>query len=108
MTSTVIVSGSRTPIGRFSGALADVPSTELGGAAIRGALARGRVAPADVDYVIMGQILAAGAGQGPARQAARAGGIGLNVPAMSINKLCLSGLTAIAMADQLIRLGEHR
>ena len=108
MTSTVIIAGSRTPIGRFSGALGEVPATELGGAAIRGALQRGRVDPADVDYVIMGQILSAGAGQGPARQAAHAGGIGLNVPAMSINKLCLSGLTAIAMADQLIRVGEHR
>jgi len=108
MTSTVIVAGSRTPIGRFSGALGEVPATELGGAAIRGALQRGRVDPADVDYVIMGQILTAGTGQGPARQAAHAGGIGLDVPSISVNKLCLSGLSAIAMADQMIRAGEFR
>ncbi len=104
--STVIIAGARTPMGRLSGALAEVDAVRLGGAAIAGALQRSGVAAADVQYVIMGQVLAAGCGQLPARQAAVAGGIGMDVPAITINKVCLSGLDAIALADQLIRAGE--
>lgn len=106
MTTTVIVAGARTPMGRMSGTLGRVPATELGGTAIRGALQRARVEPSDVDYVIMGQVLQAGCGQIPARQAAVAAGIPMSVPALTINKVCLSGLDAIALADQLIRAGE--
>jgi acetyl-CoA C-acetyltransferase len=106
MTSTVIVAGARTPIGRLSGALATLSATDLGGVAIRGALRRAVVDPADVDYVIMGQVLQAGCGQITARQAAVKGGISMSVPALTINKVCLSGLDAIALADQLIRAGE--
>ncbi|HET8588693.1 MAG TPA: acetyl-CoA C-acetyltransferase [Nakamurella sp.] len=106
MTSTVIVAGARTPIGRMSGALGTVSATDLGGVAIRGALRRAGVQPADIQYVIMGQVLQAGCGQITARQAAVAGGIGMDVPALTVNKVCLSGLDAIALADQLIRAGE--
>ena len=106
MTSTVIVAGARTPMGRFNGALASVSATDLGGVAIRGALAKSGVPASDVDYVIMGQVLQAGVGQIPARQAAVAGGIAMDVPAVTINKVCLSGMDAIALADQLIRAGE--
>ncbi|MFW6598594.1 acetyl-CoA C-acyltransferase [Propionibacteriaceae bacterium Y2011] len=103
---SVIVGGARTPMGRLLGQLGTVPATELGGRAIAGALARSGV-PADrVDQVVMGQVLQAGAGQITARQAAVAGGIGMDVPAITINKVCLSGLAAVAMADQLIRSGE--
>ena len=104
--SSVIVAGSRTPFGRFNGALAGVSATELGGIAIRGALERAGVTGSDVDYVIMGQVLQAGAGQIPARQAAVQAGIPMDVPAITVNKVCLSGLAAIALADQLIRAGE--
>jgi acetyl-CoA C-acetyltransferase len=106
MTSTVIVAGARTPMGRFNGAFASISATDLGGIAIRGALERSGVPATDVEYVIMGQVLQAGVGQIPARQAAVAGGIALDVPAITINKVCLSGLDAIALADQLIRAGE--
>ncbi len=106
MTSTVIVAGARTPIGRMSGGLGSVSATDLGGVAIRGALRRAAVEPGDVDYVIMGQVLQAGCGQITARQAAVAGGISMDVPALTVNKVCLSGLDAIALADQLIRAGE--
>jgi acetyl-CoA C-acetyltransferase len=106
MTGTVLVAGCRTPMGRMSGALGQVPATELGGVAIRGALRRSGIDAADVQYVIMGQVLQAGCGQITARQAAVAGGISLDVPALTINKVCLSGLDAIALADQLIRVGE--
>jgi len=106
MTTTVIVAGARTPMGRFNGALSSVSATDLGGIAIRGALERAGIAPGDVQYVIMGQVLQAGVGQIPARQAAVAGGIAMNVPAVTINKVCLSGLDAISLADQLIRAGE--
>src|SRR6188472_415138 len=108
MTSTVIVAGARTPMGRFNGALASVSATDLGGVAIKGALAKAGISPEDVDYVIMGQVLQAGVGQIPARQAAVAGGIAMDVPAVTINKVCLSGLDAIALADQLIRAGEFK
>ncbi len=103
---SVIVAGARTPFGKFGGAFKDVPAVTLGGHAIRAALERSGVAPGDVDYVIMGQVLQAGAGQITARQAAIEGGIPQEVPAITINKVCLSGLNAIALADQLIRAGE--
>lgn len=105
-TTTVIVAGARTPMGRLLGSLKDLSGSDLGGIAIKGALDRSSVAPEQVDYVIMGQVLTAGAGQMPARQAAVAAGIPMNVPALSINKVCLSGIDAIALADQLIRAGE--
>lgn len=95
-------------MGRLMGNLAGASATALGGAAIRGALERSGVAAGDVDYVIMGQVLQAGCGQIPARQAAVAGGISMDVPALTINKVCLSGLDAIALADQLIRAGEFK
>ncbi|GII20775.1 acetyl-CoA C-acetyltransferase [Planosporangium mesophilum] len=104
--SSVIVNGARTPMGRLLGALKDFPATKLGGIAIRAALERSGVAPEQVQYVIMGQVLQAGAGQIPARQAAVEAGIPMNVPALTVNKVCLSGLDAIALADQLIRAGE--
>jgi len=105
-TRTVIVSGARTPFGRLQGGLKSVSAPQLGATAIAGALERGGV-PADaVDQVVMGQVLGAGVGQMPARQASLAAGIPPRVPALSINKMCLSGLTAIAMADQMIRSGE--
>jgi len=104
--SSVIVAGSRTPIGRFNGALASVSAAELGGVAIRGALERAGLTGSDVDYVIMGEVLQAGVGQIPARQAAVKAGIPMDVPAITVNKVCLSGLDAIALADQLIRAGE--
>ncbi len=104
--ATVIVAGSRTPIGKFGGAFKDVPATSLGAHAIRAALSRAGVKPEDVDYVIMGQVLQAGAGQITARQAAIEAGIPQEVPAITINKVCLSGINAIALADQLIRAGE--
>jgi len=102
----VIVAGARTPMGRLLGSLKDLSGSDLGGIAIKGALDKSSVAPEQVDYVIMGQVLTAGAGQMPARQAAVAAGIPMNVPALSINKVCLSGIDAIALADQLIRAGE--
>ncbi|MET7424125.1 acetyl-CoA C-acetyltransferase [Dactylosporangium sp. NPDC005555] len=106
MTESVIVSGARTPMGRLLGALKDFPATRLGGVAIKAALERSGVAPEQVQYVIMGQVLTAGAGQMPARQAAVEAGIPMSVPALTVNKVCLSGLDAIALADQLIRAGE--
>jgi acetyl-CoA C-acetyltransferase len=106
MTGSVILSGARTPMGRLLGNLKDLPATDLGAVAIRAALARGGVPPERVRYVIMGQVLQAGAGQIPARQAAVGAGIPMTVPALTVNKVCLSGLTAIALADQLIRAGE--
>ncbi|NUR71352.1 MAG: acetyl-CoA C-acetyltransferase [Hamadaea sp.] len=106
MKSSVIVAGARTPMGRLLGNLKDFKATQLGGAAISAALERAGVAPDQVQYVIMGQVLQAGAGQIPARQAAVEAGIPMTVPALTINKVCLSGLDAIALADQLIRAGE--
>jgi acetyl-CoA C-acetyltransferase len=106
MREAVIVGGARTPIGRLLGSLSGFTGAQLGGLAIKAALERAGV-PADrVDYVIMGQVLQAGEGQIPARQAAVAAGIPMTVPALSINKVCLSGLDAIALAAQLIRAGE--
>jgi acetyl-CoA C-acetyltransferase len=106
MTTSVIVAGARTPVGKLMGSLKDFSGSDLGAFAISGALVRAKVPPSLVEYVIMGQILTAGAGQLPARQAALAAGIGWDVPAITINKMCLSGLNAIALADQLIRAGE--
>ena len=103
---TVIVAGARTPMGRMSGSLKGFSGSDLGGFAIKGALEKSGVKPEDVDYVIMGQVLYAGEGQIPARQAAVKAGIPMTVPALSVNKVCLSGLDAIALADQLIRAGE--
>src|SRR5690348_17050046 len=106
MAGSVIVNGARTPMGRLLGSLKDFSGADLGGVAIKAALERSGVTPEQVQYVIMGQVLQAGAGQIPARQAAHKAGIPLSVPAITINKVCLSGLDAIALADQLIRLGE--
>ncbi|CAN5703298.1 acetyl-CoA C-acetyltransferase [soil metagenome] len=103
---SVIVAGSRTPIGKLLGSLKDFPAVDLGGVAIRSALEKAGISGDQVDYVIMGQVLQAGAGQITARQAAVKGGVPMDVPALTINKVCLSGLDAIALADQLIRLGE--
>jgi acetyl-CoA C-acetyltransferase len=104
--TSVIVAGARTPFGRFGGAFKEVPAKSLGAHAIRAAVERAGIQGSDVDYVIMGQVLQAGAGQITARQAAIEGGIPQEVPALTINKVCLSGINAIALADQLIRAGE--
>ncbi len=106
MAGSVIVGGARTPMGRLLGALKDVPATDLGAVAIRAALQRSGIRPDQVDQVIMGQVLQAGAGQLPSRQAAVKAGIPMNTPSVTINKVCLSGLAAIILADQLIRAGE--
>ncbi len=106
MSRSVIVAGARTPMGRLLGSLKGFSAAELGGIAIRGALGKAGVGPEHVEYVIMGHVIQAGAGQITARQAALAGGIGMDVPALTVNKVCLSGIDAIALADQLIRAGE--
>jgi len=106
MTTSVIVAGARTPIGRFNGALAGLRAVDLGAIAIREALARADVAPGAVEYTIMGHVLQAGQGQNPARQAAIGAGIPKEIPSATINKVCPSGLTTIATADQMIRAGE--
>jgi len=106
MAGSVIVNGARTPMGRLLGSLKDFTGADLGGFAIKAALERSGVSPDQVQYVIMGQVLTAGAGQIPARNAAVKAGIPMNVPALTINKVCLSGMDAIALADQLIRAGE--
>jgi len=104
--TSVIVAGARTPMGRLLGSLKDFSGADLGGFAIKAALERAGIGGDQVDYVIMGQVLQAGGGQITARQAAVKGGIPMTVPALTINKVCLSGLDAIALADQLIRAGE--
>ena len=106
MAGSVIVAGARTPIGKMSGALASLSAMDLGGLAIKAALERAGVKPEDVDYVFMGQVLQAGQGQITARQAAAKAGIPMSVPATTINKVCLSGLNSIYLADQLINAGE--
>lgn len=103
--TSVIVGGARTPIGRLMGSLSGFSGAQLGGVAIEGALAKAGVSGEQVQYVIMGQVLTAGAGQIPARQAAVAGGIPMTVPALTVNKVCLSGIDSIALADQMIRAG---
>jgi acetyl-CoA C-acetyltransferase len=105
--TSVIVAGARTPIGRLLGGLKGLSASDLGGLAIKGALSRTGITGEDVGYVIMGHVIQAGAGQITARQAAVKGGVPMTVPALTINKVCLSGLNAIALADQLIRAGEH-
>jgi acetyl-CoA C-acetyltransferase len=107
MPGSVLVSGARTPVGKLLGSLADFQAVDLGGIAIEAALARAGITGDQVDYVILGQVLQAGAGQITARQAAVKGGIPMTVPALTINKVCLSGLDAIALADQLISAGEY-
>jgi acetyl-CoA C-acetyltransferase len=106
MTRSVIVDGARTPIGRFRGALAGFPAAQLGGLAIRAALERTGVTPDQVEYVIMGHVIQAGTGQITSRQAAIAAGIPKEIPSLTVNKVCLSGTSAIAIADQMIRAGE--
>jgi len=106
VSGSVILGAARTPIGRLLGSLKDFSGAQLGGFAIKAALEQAGVSPDAVQYTIMGQVLTAGAGQIPARQAAVAAGIPMSVPALTINKVCLSGLDAIALADQLIRAGE--
>jgi len=105
MPGSVILQGARTPIGKMSGSLAGFKGSDLGGIAIAGALDRAGVSPEDVDYVFMGQVLLAGVGQIPARQAAVAAGIPMNVPATTVNKVCLSGINAIMLADLMIQAG---
>jgi len=106
MAGSYIVAGARTPIGKLSGALASASAAELGGWAIKAALERSGVAPGEVEYVLMGQVLMAGQGQVPARQAAVNAGIPMNVASVNINKVCLSGLNTIYLADQMIANGE--
>ena len=106
MAGSYLVAGARTPIGKMSGALAGFTAAELGGFAIKAALERAGVSPEQVDYVFMGQVLQAGQGQIPARQAAVKAGLPLDVPATTVNKVCLSGLNAIYLADLMIQAGE--
>jgi acetyl-CoA C-acetyltransferase len=106
MTTSVIVAAVRTPVGRFGSVLRSCSAVDLGAVAIAEALARAEMPPGEVDYVLMGQVLQAGAGQITARQAAIAAGVPQQVPAITLNKVCLSSLTAVALADQLIRAGE--
>src|SRR5262245_40078504 len=106
MTRSFLVDGARTPIGRFRGGLAPLRAVDLGAVAIRAALERARVAPELVEYTVMGHVIQAGQGQITSRQAAVAGGIPKEIPAVTINKVCLSGTSAIAIADQMIRAGD--
>src|SRR5690606_25904586 len=106
MAGSVILAGARTPIGKLSGALAGFSATDLGGIAIKEALVRAGVSPEQVEYVFMGQVLQAGAGQIAARQAAVNAGIPMTVPATTINKVCLSGVNSIYLADQMIQAGD--
>ena len=106
MPGSVIVGGARTPIGKLSGSLKDIPAVDLGGIAISAALQKAGITGDQVEYVIMGQVIQAGTGQITARQAAVKGGIPMTVPAVTVNKVCLAGLNAIALADQLIGYGE--
>ncbi|HEY1282339.1 MAG TPA: beta-ketoacyl synthase N-terminal-like domain-containing protein, partial [Acidimicrobiales bacterium] len=106
MAGSVILGGARTPIGRLSGALASFSGAQLGGLAIKAALERAGLSPEQIDYVFMGQVLQAGTGQITARQAATDAGIPMTVPATTVNKVCLSGLNTIYLADQLIGSGE--
>jgi acetyl-CoA C-acetyltransferase len=106
MPGSVIVAGARTPIGKLSGALASLSAADLGGMAIAGALERAGVSPDEVQHVVMGQVLMAGQGQVPSRQAAVNAGIPMRVPSVNVNKVCLSGLNAIYLADQMIAAGE--
>lgn len=102
----VILGGARTPFGRFRGAFAPLSATDLDSHAIRAALERAGVAAEQIEAIIVGQVYQAGAGQGPARQSSLGAGIGWDVPTVTINKLCLSGLTAVIEAARMIRAGE--
>ena len=104
--TSVIVAGARTGMGRLLGSLKDFSATDLGGVAIKGALEKAGITGDQVDYVVMGHVLQAGCGQLTARQAAVKGGVPMDVPAITVNKVCLSGINAITMADQRIRSGE--
>ncbi len=106
MTGSVIVGSARTPIGKLSGAFAGLSAVELGGIAIKAALERAGIGAEQVDYVLMGQVLQAGAGQITARQAAAAAGVPMTVPATTLNKVCLSGINALYLADQMINNGD--
>ena len=106
MAGSYIVAGARTPIGKMSGVLASFSAADLGGFAIKAALERAGVSPNEVEHVIMGQVLMAGQGQVPSRQAAVKAGIPMNVPAVNINKVCLSGINSIYLADQMIQAGD--
>src|SRR3984893_4672980 len=106
MPGSVIIAGARTPIGKMSGVFASLTAMDLGGMAIKAALERAGVAPEDVDYVLMGQVLQAGQGQITARQAAVKAGIPMTVPSTTVNKVCLSGLNTIYLADQMIAAGD--
>ena len=106
MAGSYIVAGARTPIGKLGGALASLSAADLGGLAIKAALERAGVSPEEVEHVLMGQVLMAGQGQVPSRQAAVKGGIPMSVPSVNINKVCLSGLNTIYLADQMIAAGE--
>lgn len=108
MTRSVILAGCRTPIGKFQGALSEVSATKLGGIAVKEAIVRAGVSPNDVSEVIMGNILSAGLGQAPARQAALAAGLPPQVAALTVNKMCGSGLKAVMLADQAIRAGDEQ
>src|ERR687895_744108 len=107
MTRSVIVSAVRTPFGRLGGGLAHLRATELGAIAIRAGLERAGIEPGEVEYVIMGQVLQAGAGQAPARQAAIGAGLPKEIGADTINKVCASSIRAVEIADQMIRAGDH-
>ncbi|MDQ3865232.1 MAG: acetyl-CoA C-acetyltransferase, partial [Actinomycetota bacterium] len=107
MTRSVIVSAARTPFGKLGGGLKDKEAPELGAAAIRAALERGGVEPDEVEYVIMGEVLQAGVGQAPARQAAVGAGLPIEIGAETVNKVCASSVRAVEMADQMIRAGDH-
>src|SRR5919108_5677168 len=107
MSRSVIVSAVRTPFGRLGGGLADYEATQLGAVAIRAALDKAGLEPGEVEYVIMGQVLQGGAGQAPARQAAIGGGIPIEIPSDTINKVCASSIRAVEIADQMIRAGDH-
>ena len=106
MSETVIMAGARTPIGKMSGGFASLSGTDLGARAIRAALVRAGVAPEQVDYVFMGQVLLAGEGQATARQAAVGAGIPMTVPATTVNKVCLSGINTVYLAHQMISAGD--
>ncbi len=106
MAGSYIVAGARTPIGKLSGALASFSAADLGGMAIKAALERAGVSPGEVEHVLMGQVLMAGQGQVPSRQAAAKAGIPMSVPSVNINKVCLSGLNTIYLADQMIAAGD--
>jgi acetyl-CoA C-acetyltransferase len=108
MTTSVVLDGARTPIGKLLGALSSLEAVELGAIAVRAAVERSGISPEDVDAVMLGHVVQAGTGPNPARQAAAAAGIPMSVPAVTVNKLCLSGLATVAMADQAIRTGQHQ